>query len=409
MVPGKRKWSLRPGRSRWSGRSRWRLGGTPLPGGFVLCILLAGVLPAQENDRQRYERLLDQWRSTYVETLKVWTEFRICEETEAETLRERYLELKTQGDQLREQTMLAAADCVQNAITPDPQLIEFLEGAPLRYFEEHRYGDSARVGRALLKHDSENLALLYNTVRSAFFDNQFEYASQLFDRWIELEGELPPELQPLRDACQPLADAWKREQELRDREALEDRLPRILFETTRGPVVVELFEDQAPDIVNNLIVLVENEENPFFVDQSFFFVLKHQLAVTGSRSDDGTEFLPVGIGTERQKQQARGLFRGSVGLDVQEIGGGQKAISTGCQFFQIPLPELADSALVIGRVIEGMEVIDQLQATHELNDDFETVPVEAVIPDRVIRVTVQRKPEGKVYKHIDMQAKQYQD
>ncbi len=398
MVPGRGKWLNRID----FGPARWLLM-------IVLGVSLLGGtarLLAQETDRARYESALSEWRATYVETLKVWSEFKICEEAEADALRERYLELKQQGDEILHKTIQAATECVANSVTADPELIEFLNRVPRRYFDDFRYGDSARVGRALLKHDPENFALIFNTARSAFFANDFQFAGELFEKWIALEGKLPPELQPLYDSHQQFLTDWQREVEIRQREALQDRLPRILFETTKGPIVVELFEDQAPDIVNNLMVLIENEEKPFFVDLSFFFVLKHQLAVTGSESEDGTRMRPVGIGTQQQQELARGAFRGSFGLDLRNVGPNQQVVSTGCRFLQIPLPELRENTLIVGRVVEGMDVVDRLQATHELNENFDAVRLEEAIPDRIIRVTVQRKPEGKVYQHIDMQRKQ---
>lgn len=363
--------------------------------------LNVNAIDAQDDtNRQRYDQLLEEWRSTYVETWRVLQEFSSCEEEQAEALKTEYLELKTKGDMLLDKTMLAAADCLDASVTPDPELLEFLQSGTSRFFEERKYGDSVRVGKAILKHRQEDFELLFDTVRSAFFDNQFAYAGELMDRWIEIDGKLPPELEEIYRSQQNLVGAWAEEQKLREAEASEDSLPRIEFELENGKVVVELFADQFPVVVNNLMWLVEKTENPFFIDQAFFFVLKHQLAMTGSRTDNGNEVIFVAGATAKHQELARPIFRGSFGLDVRKVSATQTVVSTGCQFFPIPRPDMMDSTLVVGRIVEGMELIDNLQETHQIDDSGEAAVLEEAIPSRFIRVNVNRKPEGKVYEFI---------
>ena len=51
-----------------------------------------------------------------------------------------------------------------------------------------------------------------------------------------------------------------RRQEIRGKEAEADDLPRVLFKTTHGDIVIELFENEAPNTVANFISLVENKK-----------------------------------------------------------------------------------------------------------------------------------------------------
>ena len=83
----------------------------------LLCATLIALsfsvtpIEAQEDkNRQRYEQLLEEWRSTYVEAWHVLQEFSFCEEDQADKLKQEYLELKAKGDLLLDQTLLAAAD-----------------------------------------------------------------------------------------------------------------------------------------------------------------------------------------------------------------------------------------------------------------------------------------------------------
>lgn len=368
---------------------------------IIALIFSANPLTAQEDKtRQRYDQLMEEWRSTYVDASRVWQEFSFCEKDQADRLKQEYLELKAKGDLLLDETMLAAADCVDSSVTPDPQLLEFLQSGTAKFFEERKYRESVRVGKAILKHRGDDFQLLFDTVRSAFFDNQFTYAGELMDRWIEIDGKLPPELTEIRRSQQLLVGAWAEEQKLREAEAKADSLPRIEFELENGKVVVELFADQFPVVVNNLMWMVEQTENPFFVDQAFFFVLKHQLAMTGSRTDNGNEVIFVAGATSKHQESARPIFRGSFGLDVRKVSATQTVVSTGCQFFPIPRPDMMDSTLVVGRIVEGIELIDNLQETHQIDDSGEATLLEEAIPSRFIRAKVNRKPEGKVYEFI---------
>ena len=52
-------------------------------------------------------------------------------------------------------------------------------------------------------------------------------------------------------------EAWAKEKAIRDAEAKADDLPRVLLKTNKGDIVIELFENQAPNTVANFISLVK--------------------------------------------------------------------------------------------------------------------------------------------------------
>jgi len=363
----------------------------------------AKPLWAQSDARQRYDSALQEWKDVYAQVVKVRSEFLVCEEEDADAIRDRLSKLKKEGEALLDKTIDAAIECVAEATTPDPEQIELLRPLPEQFYEQSRYARSAAAGDALLKHLPDEFPLVFNTLRSAFFCNRFSRAAELFEKinskpdWLGPDGKMLPELMPLYETLPELSAMWDREEELREVERLKNNLPRIACETTKGTVIVELFEDQHPAVVNNLMALIENETEPYFNDLSVFFCLKHQYAVTGSQSDDGSQVLPLGAVSEEDIAKSRGNFHGSFSLDIRQRGA-QKIVTTACQFVQIPIPELNDSTLVLGRVVEGMDVVAKLEKTHELDESFEIQPREAVVPDRLISITVLRKPEGKVYK-----------
>ena len=100
---------------------------------------------------------------------------------------------------------------------------------------------------------------------------------------IEATGfKLSPQIREQLDATRT---KWEREMMIRRLEEAADDLPRVLFETTAGNFVVELFENQAPKTVGNFISLVEKR---FYDDLTFHLVKPGQLAQTGCPIGDGT-------------------------------------------------------------------------------------------------------------------------
>jgi len=83
-----------------------------------------------------------------------------------------------------------------------------------------------------------------------------EALETLASRAKDLEGQpaAARETVVLRDLC----EAWRVEQEIRKAEALRDDLPRVLLGTTKGEIVIELFEDDSPNGVANFLSLVES-------------------------------------------------------------------------------------------------------------------------------------------------------
>ena len=53
---------------------------------------------------------------------------------------------------------------------------------------------------------------------------------------------------------------WEEEQAIRAKEAADDNLPRVLIKTTAGDITVELFLNEAPNAVNNFLMLSSREK-----------------------------------------------------------------------------------------------------------------------------------------------------
>ncbi len=227
----------------------------------------------------------------------------------------------------------------------DPEAIITLSTC---YFAEHRFG--------------EVVAALESIPR----DNLSSTLTVQIDMLLGQRGDYP--------------ELWAQEQETRTAEASADDLPRVELVTAHGRIVLELFENQAPNTVANFISLAEAG----FYDGTAFHRVEPKFMAQGgdpnSRSPSGdTEStdLPGPVGTggpgyriqdEHDRDGARNHFAGS--LSMAKTAGPHTG---GSQFFitHIPTPHLNGLHTVFGRVISGLEVARSI----EPNEVIESVTV----------------------------------
>ena len=152
--------------------------------------------------------------------------------------------------------------------------------------------------------------------------------------------------------------AWKQEIELRAAEAKANDLPRVVLRTTQGDIVLELFENEAPNTVANFVNLIEKQ---FYDGLEFHRVLRtpdEPFAQGGDPKGDGTGGPGYQIKCECGQKNHRNHFRGSISM-----ARAKERNTGGSQFFLCfaPLPHLNGDYTVFGRVIEGMENMSRLR------------------------------------------------
>jgi cyclophilin family peptidyl-prolyl cis-trans isomerase len=179
-------------------------------------------------------------------------------------------------------------------------------------------------------------------------------------------------------------ELWSQEATLREAEAKADDLPRVKLTTTKGEVVIELFENQAPGTVANFLTLVKDG---FYKDSPFHRVLPGFMAQGGAKTDEGAGGPGYKIRCECNRPDYRRHFRGTLSMAHAGPDTGNS------QFFLtfVPTAHLNGRHTAFGRVIEGIEVLGDLQRRspqHEAN------PPKA---DRIIKAEVVRD-RGHEYK-----------
>jgi len=157
-------------------------------------------------------------------------------------------------------------------------------------------------------------------------------------------------------------------------EAESDDLPRVKFQTSRGDVVIELFENEAPQAVANFLALVKKG---FYDGIVFHRVLPSFMAQGGDPTGTGSGGPGYSIRCECHKPGFRKHFRGSMSMAHAGRNTG------GSQFFLtfVSTSYLDGRHTVFGRVIEGMDIASSIKRRD---------PKDPGAPDKIIQATVLR-------------------
>ncbi len=136
-------------------------------------------------------------------------------------------------------------------------------------------------------------------------------------------------------------------------EVLEDgRDYRAVIETSKGRIVVDLFQDRAPKTVNNFVFLARHR---FYDGVVFHRVLEDFMAQTGDPTGTGRG----GPGYRFEDEFVSELKHDEKGtLSMANAGPN----TNGSQFFITfgPTPHLDNRHAVFGKVAEGIDVLDNL-------------------------------------------------
>jgi cyclophilin family peptidyl-prolyl cis-trans isomerase len=214
---------------------------------------------------------------------------------------------------------------------------------------------------------------------SAYCTNDYELARNYLNKAIET-GALN-QSDRLNDLVQKFSGSftatyqnWKHEELIRGAEKVADDLPRVKFTTSRGDIVIELFENEAPQAVANFLTLVKKG---YYTNVPFHRVLSAFMAQGGDPTGTGSGGPGYSIRCECYGKNYRKHFRGS--LSMAHAG----RDTGGSQFFLtfVPTSYLDGKHTVFGRVIEGMDVAASLRR----RDPDAGGPADKIVSAKVLR------------------------
>ncbi len=172
---------------------------------------------------------------------------------------------------------------------------------------------------------------------------------------------------------------------IRQAEAAKNDLPQVKFVTTKGDIVLELFENEAPNTVANFVSLIESG---FYDGITFHRVLEDFMAQSGDPKGDGSGGPGYTIACECYSPEARRHFTGSLSMAktmARDTGGSQF-------FLTFKRTDSLDGKhTVFGRVLSGWDILNQLTRTHVAQPDGRENPIPGIEKDKIVTAEIIRK------------------
>lgn len=295
---------------------------------------------------------------------------------EQATIRADYTKKVAGSDKVLAELRDAARAAFAAAPNEDGEVTKVLIGLVAYDYRRDDYDAAIDLGKQLEAGGVNDLTLA-GILGSAEFRTDNFAAAEKHLQAANQAGKLDPDSRGELADIPKYTKLWQEELEKREKDAAKNNLPQVRIQTSKGQIVVELFEDEAPDTVGNFVSLVEKG---FYNGSPFHRVLPAFMAQCGDPTGTGSGGPGYNIFCECTKPGNRKHFRGT--LSMAHAG----KDTGGSQFFLTfkPTPHLDEKHTVFGRVIEGFPVLAQLQR----RDPTAKLPPEA---DKIEKMEVIRK------------------
>jgi cyclophilin family peptidyl-prolyl cis-trans isomerase len=354
--------------------------------------------------KAEFERLFAEYKTALLGMEQLRTQYQTANRTTQDELNAEFKKQAAETQKLLDNAVVAAEEAYRLAPNTDPQITNLLltvakyyaVGEGLPNSKDHIVGgdqyELALPAIALLiEGGADQPRLPVWGLVCAFVTNDYDLAAK-YAQMAQESGALaaqPPD-DPAEQQITALAqqyavaiDAyrakWAKESAIRAAEAQADDLPRVRFTTTQGDIVIELFENEAPQSVANFLTLVKDG---FYDGVAFHRVLPKFMAQGGDPQGTGKGGPGYSIRCECYEPNARMHFRGSLSMAHagRDTGGSQFFLSF------VPNGHLDGRHTVFGRVIEGMDVLGRLQKRNPAEDPQRGLPE----PDEILEAEVLR-------------------
>jgi cyclophilin family peptidyl-prolyl cis-trans isomerase len=230
---------------------------------------------------------------------------------------------------------------------------------------QNRYGKVHQIAEMILKHDPQDQLAVNLDGVARFAEHDFAGAVEVLTKGNAAQLLVPQLGERYLSDAQKYVSLWERESALREQTAAitdpEKQAPIVKLTTNRGEIVIELFEDEAPNTVANFISLIESK---FYDGLRFHRVIPGFMAQGGCPNtrdeavgQPGTGGPGYRIACECGTDKARAHFAGSLSMAHagQDTGGSQFFLT------HLPTSHLNGRHTVFGRVTEGLDVVRALQ------------------------------------------------
>lgn len=285
---------------------------------------------------------------------------------------------------------------------PSNELLELATGISVQAYDAGDFELSWDILQKIKKFhpDADDIMLERRMSMLAIKTNRFDFAMDFLRKPDAQMAVEKMEVQLDKNMflmCPLLAHNWTREKELRDKEAEADDLPRVKLQLSTGEVVVELYENEAPETVANFINLVESG---YYDDAIFHPVIKSIVAQTGLINRSHNTPLGYAIKNESRVPDVRKHYIGT--LTVANGSGEDNLLPGRFAITLLPNPDLdwdgtdedTNAQTAFGRVISGLKHVAALPVTMEIDPETEEQKTLKVgKPGLIEKATVIRKRE----------------
>ncbi len=360
---------------------------------FLLMLLPPTALAADDApslakrgpQAEEFYRLHGEMNALLGELAGLQVKYRTADEEKRAEIQQQWKDLITQGEKMEPKLIEAAKKAYAESPNADKDVTNYLVKLLAQKVHRDDYEPAAEIGKLLVENKCSEQRVPNLAGIAAFATSDFDAAEKYLGQAAK-EGyyQSPPQDDKLAQigefylqAVGGYKKAWAKEEAIRQREAQDDNLPRVLLKTNKGDITIELFENQAPNAVANVISLVQKG---FYNGLTFHRVLQGFMAQGGDPTGNGTGGPGYSIACECYRPDYRHHFRGT--LSMAHAG----RDTGGSQFFLtfVPTPHLDGKHTAFGRVISGMDVLAKLQR-RDPGDK------EAPRPDKIIEAQVLRK------------------
>lgn len=348
--------------------------------GFCGQLILSNAY--SQDGEAEFNSKLEEWRKIIVDVQVVKLECTLAETAEKSAeLRAKYLELRKTGDAKVDELKRAAAKAFKQKPQRGTVFFDFLRNSLRMDLEVREDMVSALIMAEALdsKPISEpDIAQLVGVVM--YYHQRFDRAEALL-KYAQSRNTNRDFTNELR-LIPRLKSSWERELKFREKD-LKSKLPRAIIETTKGTIIFELFEDEAPNTVRNFVTLAEEE---YYNGLEFFLSEPFGKTMTGSQSNT---FSPSGRVIENEAQdpeKRRDNFRGTLSaIAMKNLGlvdGALLRIS-----FAPYTQGQPGSYCNFGRVLTGFEVLDKLNRSFDIKGEAK----EDFKADKIVKITIENK------------------
>lgn len=171
---------------------------------------------------------------------------------------------------------------------------------------------------------------------------------------------------------------------IRQAEAKADDLPRVKLTTAKGEIIVELFENEAPDTVGNFISLVRAG----YYDGLTFHRVMDQFMAQAGKKEGGPGYQ---IYDEFLSPESRKHFTGYISMantGMPNSGSAEFFLTT------VRTDGLDGKHTVFGKVISGMDVVRLLTVTYQASPTSRAgIEIPGTTPDTIEKAEVIRARE----------------